>query len=451
MTLRFDYTDLLAPRGPLSSAAFEATATAAAAAQERFVRFAAEETVRFTHLPLLDTTEIVAVAERLRSRFEHLVVIGIGGSSLGGRALYQALSTPRSRRTAGGGCRLHFLENVDGSDIEDLLDLLPLERTAFNVITKSGTTIETMGSFFVVRERLIARFGEEGYRERVVATTDPVAGELRKLADREGLTTLPVPPGVGGRFSVLTAVGLLPLAAAGIDIAGLLRGAAAARRNALQSADNAALDFARVHAALVANGIPDLVFMPYAQVLSDTSLWFVQLWAESLGKLRADGSRVGPTPIAAVGAVDQHSQLQLFMEGPANKVVCFVDAGPNSSLAVPDFGDACPPLAHLAGRTFDDLRTAELRGVRAGLIEAGRGVSTISLPAVSPETMGALLFTLEAATAMAGWMLDVEPFDQPGVEAGKLFAHGLLGKQSAAAWAERALSFESGDRRSSGF
>jgi glucose-6-phosphate isomerase len=340
---------------------------------------------------------------------------------------------------------------VDGSDIEDLLDLLPLERTAFNVITKSGTTIETMGSFFVVRERLLAAFGEEGYRARVVATTDPAAGELRKLVDREGLTSLPVPPGVGGRFSVLTAVGLLPLAAAGVDIRALLRGAAAARANALTASDNVALDFARIHVALVEAGVTDLVFMPYAQVLSDTSLWFVQLWAESLGKQRPDGSRVGPTPIAAVGAVDQHSQLQLFMEGPANKAVCFVDAGPNSSLRVPAFGDACPPLAHLAGRTFDELRQAELRGVRAGLIEAGRGVSTITIPAVTAETMGALFFLLESATAMAGWMLGVEPFDQPGVEAGKRFAHGLLGQASYAGWAERAQAFESGDRKTSGF
>lgn len=449
--LSFDFTDLLAPRGPLSGDQFAATEARSVAAQARFAAFAAEETVRFTHLPLLDVSDIEAVAERLRAGFDHLVVIGIGGSSLGGRALYQALSTPRGRKTERGGCKLWFLENVDGSDVEDLLDLLPLERTAFNVITKSGTTIETMGTFFVVRERLLAAFGEEGYRARMVATTDPAAGELRKLVEREGLTSLPVPPGVGGRFSVLTAVGLLPLAAAGVDIRALLAGAAAARANALEPAGNASLDFARAHVALVEAGITDLVFMPYAQVLSDTSLWFVQLWAESLGKQRLDGSRVGPTPIAAVGAVDQHSQLQLFMEGPANKAVCFVDPGPNSSLTVPAFGDACPPLAHLANRTFDDLRSAELRGVRAGLIEAGRGVSTITLPAVTAESMGALLFVLESATAMAGWMLGVEPFDQPGVEAGKLFAHGLLGKTSAAEWADRATALESGSRLRSGF
>lgn len=449
--LNFDFTDLLAPRGPISAERFEELGARATAAQLQFSAFADEEGIRFTHLPLLDVSDIEAVAERLRANFDHLVVIGIGGSSLGGRALYQALSTPRGRKTERGGCKLWFLENVDGSDIEDLLDLLPLERTAFNVITKSGTTIETMGSFFVVRERLLAAFGEEGYRARMVATTDPAAGELRKLVDREGLTSLPVPPGVGGRFSVLTAVGLLPLAAAGVDIRALLRGAAAARANALAPSDNVALDFARAHVALVEAGVTDLVFMPYAQVLSDTSLWFVQLWAESLGKQRPDGSRVGPTPIAAVGAVDQHSQLQLFMEGPANKAVCFVDAGPNSGLRVPAFGDACPPLSHLAGRTFDELRQAELRGVRAGLIEAGRGVSTITIPAVTAETMGALIFLLESATAMAGWMLGVEPFDQPGVEAGKRFAHGLLGQASYAQWAERAQAFESGDRKTSGF
>jgi glucose-6-phosphate isomerase len=255
---------------------------------------------------------------------------------------------------------------------------------------------------------------------------------------------------VGGRFSVLSAVGLLPLAAAGIDTGRILAGARAAREASLRDLDaNPAAQFARAHTLLIERGVPDLVFMPYASGLFETALWFIQLWAESLGKVRPDGTRVGPTPIAAVGAVDQHSQLQLFMEGPPNKSVVFVDPGPSrTALTVPDMATAFAPLGHLSGRAFDELRDAELRGVRAGLIEAGRSVATLSMQGVTPETMGALIFTLEAATAMAGWMLGVEPFDQPGVEAGKLFAHGLLGKPSAESWAARAHRLEGGARRS---
>jgi glucose-6-phosphate isomerase len=407
----------------------------------------AEETT-FPQLPEQSIESILALADDVRARFDDLVVIGIGGSSLGARAVYRALVRRHSGHHLDGhkreGVRLHFLENVDPVEIDDLLGSLDLDRTAFNVITKSGTTIETMGSFLLVRERLIERFGEEGYRARVIATTDPTTGALRALVQREQLTSLPIPPGVGGRFSVLTAVGLFPLAAAGLDIRGLLRGAASARDNALELhlADNAAAVFAAIQYAFYERGVRECVFMPYAQNLSAVGEWFVQLWAESLGKLRreSDGSvqSVGPTPVPALGVVDQHSQLQLFMEGPPTKNVIFVEVERFATdLTIPPIRQLCEPLAHLGGRTFSQVLAAELAGVREGLAEVGRPSCTLRMERVGPESIGALLMFLECATALAGSLLEIDPFNQPGVELAKRYAHGLLGREKEKHYAQQ--------------
>lgn len=387
--------------------------------------------------------EVVALAGEVRERFTDLVVIGIGGSALGSKAIYNALVRPISRALRSGahrdGARLHFVENVDPLDLLDLLDTLPLETTAFNVITKSGGTVETMSNFFAARERLITDFGEAGYRERMFATTDPSAGILRKLVVDDQLRSLPVPSGVGGRFSVFTAVGLLPLAAAGLDVRAFVAGAAKARDAALTESleTNPAASFAALQIGLYEAGVHDVVLMPYASGLRDVANWFVQLWAESLGKPKGEGA-VGPTPIPAVGATDQHSQLQLFMEGPATKNVVFCAVSvDDDDFVVPEAPEACASLAHLSGKTMTQIRRAELDGVQAALQEVGRPSSRFELGRVNEESLGALMMTLCAATGIAGSMLGVDPYDQPGVELAKKFAHGILGRPAESEFAQR--------------
>ena len=253
-------------------------------------------------------------------------MLGIGGSSLGGRAIVSALAhpfhnlLPRERR---GAMRIFFPDNSDPATFEALLGTLDLAETCFATVTKSGGTAETMAQHLALRERCLARFGEEGYRERCVLVTDPAKGAMRAIAGADGLRALSVPANVGGRFSALSAVGLLPAAAAGVDVGELLAGAAAmeARCRSGAAAENPALLYAAaLHLLDRKKGRRIHVLMPYADALRDAGDWFVQLWAESLGK-RPD---VGPTPFRAVGATDQHSSLQLMMEGPHDKVVTLV-------------------------------------------------------------------------------------------------------------------------------
>ena len=451
MTLEFDFTNLTDAvlgegRGLVATGSSDRNASALAALRS----LAARSPASFLRMPELDLGPILARAAADRGRFDDLVVLGIGGSALGAKAVDRALVRALSGRRRDGrtrdGLRLHFVENVDPTDIIDLLDALDLDRTAFNVISKSGGTVETMTAFFIARDRLRARF-DDGYRERVVVTTDPERGSLRPLAAAEGLPVFDVPPGVGGRFSVFTPVGLYPLAAAGHDVAAFLAGAGVARDASLGRSidDNPALAFAAAHVALYEQGVHDLVLMPYATALKHVAEWFVQLWAESLGKVRPDGSRVGPTPIVAVGATDQHAQLQLFMEGTPNKSVVFVDPGADPhDLVVPAAPDSCAGLAHLVGRTVGEIRAAELAGVRAALTEVGRPTATFRLDGVNARSVGALMMTLCGATALAGTMLGVDPFDQPGVELAKKFAHGVLGRSAEADYAAR-LEAQLGD------
>ncbi len=421
--------------GGLSRPDLEGAADRARAAFEAFEARRRAGQVGFADLPAGSASldETLALAGKVSARFDDLLVLGIGGSSLGGRALFGALChpfhnlLPRERRR---GMRVFFPDNSDPATFEALLSTVDLERTCFATITKSGGTAETMSQHLVLRERCLARFGQAGYRERCVAVTDPSRGALRPIARDEGLETLPVPPAVGGRFSALSPVGLLPAACAGIDVRALLAGAAdmEARCRSPEPLRNPALLYALVlHLMDRTKGRRLHVLMPYADGLRDTGDWFVQLWAESLGK-RPD---TGPTPIRAVGATDQHSSLQLMMEGPHDKVVTLVRvAEPRADLplAVPEAYRAYPEIAYLHGHTMGELIEAERRATEAALRKAGRPTVSILLPRLEARALGELIMLLELATAYAGGLYGVDAFDQPGVEAGKRYAQGLLGR-----------------------
>lgn len=366
--------------------------------------------------------------------FTDLVVLGIGGSSLGALTVVGALQHPyRLLQPGGEGLRVHFVDNVDPDAVRGLTQVLDPKRTLVNVISKSGTTAETMAAYLLFREWLERGVGE-GFDAHIVATTDPESGILRPLARRRGYRTFTVPPSVGGRFSVLSAVGLLPVALAGGDINALLAGAARANEVVRRPLDsNPILQAALVQYLAYRRGKPISVLMPYSSRLRSLGDWFVQLWAESLGKAESrNGSRVheGSTPLGAMGATDQHSQVQLFNEGPNNKLIAFVRVAEfDDTTEIPDSEPELDELGYLAGRTFNELINAEQSATAFALAEHDRPSYTLTLPGVTEETLGELLQFLMWQTAVMGELTDVDTFNQPGVELGKVYTYALMGRE----------------------
>jgi glucose-6-phosphate isomerase len=384
----------------------------------------------FLDSPMIDPAPIVDWARRRREDgFTDQVVIGIGGSSLGTRAILEAACDDDL-----AGLTTHFAENIDPRSVSRLFAKLPLETTLFVVVTKSGTTLETMGQFWIAYELVCQAVGAEKAARHFVAITDPKQGALRQLADQWGLDSFEVPPNVGGRFSVLTAVGLVPLALAGYPIDRLLDGARKARETSTQPtvATNPATRMAGEHYVLMQRGIHEVVMMAYADQLVAMVDWFRQIWAESLGKAvnrQGETVHVGLTPLKAWGVIDQHSQVQLYMEGPNTKHIMFLEVENfEQDMVVPDRPGLGSSLAHVEGRRLSEIFEAELVGTRASLQRAGRPTSRWIFSTIGPEALGGFILTWEMVTALMGELLDIDAFDQPGVELGKKIAHGLLGR-----------------------
>jgi glucose-6-phosphate isomerase len=382
--------------------------------------------------------EVQRVAARHRPGCRNLLVLGIGGSALGNIALQSALNSPvynllPDRKRAGP--RLFVLDNIDPVWIGEVLDLIEpeLDATCVNVISKSGETAETAAQFLIVHDLLHRRLGPAA-RQRIVITTDPAGGALRRIAEQHHYDTLSVPPGVGGRFSVLSPVGLFSAAMCGIEIERVLAGAAAmdeqVGREALR--DNPAALIAAIHFLLYQRGKRLHVMMPYAQQLRDLADWYRQLWAESLGKRRSlDGADVfvGPTPIKALGATDQHSQIQLYREGPNDKVITFLVAERfDRDLTMPAaFGDVSE-MAYLGGSTMSRLMHAEQTATERALVDSQRPCLSVRFPKIGPEQVGSFIYLYETATCLMARLLNVDPYDQPAVQAGKDYTFALMGR-----------------------
>lgn len=380
---------------------------------------------------------ITAYAQAQAGQFDDVVILGIGGSSLGPIALFKALLHPfwnnLSREQRQGLPRFHVMDNVDADVMAGLFDVIDVKRTLVNVISKSGTTAETMAAFMLLKAKLEAVMPTEALAKHLVFTTDKNVGLLRELGTAMNVPCFEVPDDVGGRFSVFSAVGLLPAALCGLDIAAMQQGIAdieAALANP-EVRHNPAAQNALIQTTYLNRGKAISVFMPYSTRLAFVADWYVQLWAESLGKaenLNGETVNIGPTPLKAVGATDQHSQIQLYNEGPFDKITTFVavEATDHNTL-IPDSLPSVPKLGYLANQPFHKLMTSEFLATRASLTNNQRPNVTITLPSITPYTLAQLLFLLEVQTGIAGELLNIDPFNQPGVELAKQYTHALMG------------------------
>ena len=342
---------------------------------------------------------------------EAVLTVGIGGSALGAATLSAALAGPDDPDA-------YVLDNVDPEHVSRLLRSLPLERTVVNVVSNSGTTAETLSNFLVVREAM-ADAGVD-WTERTIVTTG-ASGNLRRLADAHDLPSLPVPDGVPGRFAVLSPVGLAVAAIQGHDVEAIRDGAAAVADGLSGSLfETPAYAYGAATYALATRGATTNAMMPYAERLETFAEWFAQLWAESLGK---DG--LGQTPARALGATDQHSQLQLYRAGPREKLVTLLRPADRPDRPIPETD--LDGLSYLGGATLGELLDAEFDATEASLAASEVPAIRVEIDAVDERSVGGLLYGMEAACVLHGELAGVPTFTQPAVEWGKRAARGLLG------------------------
>lgn len=439
--LVLDYThamaDVVGPEHGLTRAELAdcaaASKTALAAVQARRTK-----DLRWLDLPYQSSVheQVLDYADRMAGRFQNIVVCGIGGSALGTIALQQALNSPYHNLGARQSLpRLFVLDNIDPDLIGEFLAQFDPSECLFNVISKSGTTAETTSQFLIFQAALIERLGRKEHVEHLCVTTDESKGVMREIVRREGYQSFVVPEGVGGRFSVLSPVGLVPLALSGIDIKGVLKGAADmdARCRNEDFHSNPAQVYAAIQWLMQAKKRkPMSVTFSYSQRLALLADWYAQLLAESIGKRHSrKGVDVfaGPTPIRALGVTDQHSQMQLYTEGPHDKWFTLLSVERSDySVPIPAAYADLEAIRYLGDRTLNELFAAERDGARVALTAAKRPSVTFHFPKVSPHAIGQYIQCLEIAVALMGEHYDVDAFDQPGVEAGKIAAYALMGR-----------------------
>jgi len=395
---------------------------------------AKDDSLGFYNLPYQQelADEISDFANSVRNRFTDYVHIGIGGSALGPIALQTSLCD--SWYNLKHSPKVYFPDNVDPDWLQDMTSKIDISRTLFHVVSKSGATAETAATLLYFMKYLKEKLGDEFYKN-LLFTTDPVKGLLNQIARQYPIRCFRIPPGVGGRFSVLTPVGLISAAMAGIDIKKLLAGAAEMAalcdRDALY--ENPAFLYAAIHILYMQKSKNISVMMPYSNKLRDLADWYRQMWAESLGK-RFDVTRrrveVGQTPVKALGATDQHSQVQLYVEGPNDKVFCLMEVENfRSNEVLHNHFPFIDEFDYLQGKTLGELLNAEKRATELALTSNQRPNMTLRFDRVSAENVGAFFHLISAATAFAGGLLNINAFDQPGVEEGKIATYALMGRK----------------------
>lgn len=444
LKIKFDYnnmmSDFIGEEQGFSSKDLADNKKIAEAAHKRVAENRGKGMMGWTELPYNQkeiVNDIMATAKIIRKKFDNFVVLGIGGSALGPTAVFQALchlrhnELPARKRKAP---KLYVEDNVDPERMASLLDVLDLNKTVFNVITKSGATSETMSQYLIIMDLLKKKFGDKA-KEHMIATTSAKKGNLIKIAQEEGLKTFYIPDGVGGRFSELCPVGLLPAAVLGIDIKVMLEGAAFMDK-ICKSKDyrkNPALVAALLQFMSMKKGKNISVMMPYSDGLRYVVDWYCQLWGESLGKaVDLDGNTVyaGQTPVKALGVTDQHSQIQLYREGPFDKVITLIAVDTfRAEVTISEGCENIPDVNFLCNHTMNELINSERKATEYALTTANRPNCTITVPEINAFTIGELLYMFELETAYTGAMLNVDTFNQPGVEGGKNATYALFGRK----------------------
>ena len=381
----------------------------------------------------------------LEMRYDNLVILGIGGSALGATALVTALKPPyynlASRKARGGAPRIFVMDNIDPVSFRQMMRLCPPKKTLYNVISKSGDTAETITQLLIAVDALEKAVGHDGMKDHLVVTTNPRGHKkslLHPVADHYGLKEFAVPLNVGGRFSVFSPVAMFPAAMLKMDLDALRDGCKTMDQRCANpdiEGNPAYLRAAVQYIADTRKGKTMSIMMPYADSLRDVADWYRQLWAESLGKqFDLEGHRVcvGQTPIKSLGATDQHSQVQIYREGPNNKIFNIIEVARfEKTLKIPYALEHIPEFGYLRGKSMNKLMAAELLGTIEALKISRRPVSRIVLPRVNAHTVAQLMYMLEIETAMAGRLYNVQTFDQPAVQVGKDIARALMSGDTA--------------------
>lgn len=394
----------------------------------------------FLDLPEQDTTAIKEIG-RYVSDFDNFILLGIGGSALGPRSILEALSPFHNYHKKP---RIFIYDNVDPATLKNILDTVDLSKSLINVISKSGSTAETAASFMVLWQRL--KDLNLAHDRHIIVTTDPEKGNLRRIVKEYDLKSLPIHPGVVGRYSVLSPVGLLLAESIGVDSNELLRGAMYIGQRCLTPdlKENPALIFSLslyLFEKLKKRNIT--VMLPYSDRLKCLSEWFCQLWAESLGK---EGKGLVPYP--SLGSTDQHSQLQSWMEGPENFVVVFISVEDyGTDIEIPKVFEDIEGLNYLSGHSLSELIRVEQEATEIALTKNGKPNMTINLPRIDEYHLGQLFHFFSIATAMTGFLYGVNPFNQPGVEEGKDLTYGMLGKMGYEAKKDEFLNYRKSRHR----
>lgn len=438
MALRYDYLNMLRPRignEGVSNEELHAMVGKLEHARTALEAACKEGRLGFFSVPSQKPSQrkMRAFLNGLDKKVHTLVSVGIGGSALGGQAVLKALKGLEKTRSR--TFKVVFAgDATDPQALHDVIESVDWSSACINVISKSGGTLEPMSVFVLLRDQLYKAVGKKKGARRIICTTDEEKGTLLDIARQEGYETLPVPDNVGGRFSVLTEVGMFSAMAAGINVQDIWDGAKEenARFWKKQPMQNVPMIYAALQYLLYQKGKHLSVMMPYADRLSLIGSWYRQLWAESLGKKVDRKGRVvniGPTPISAVGPADQHSQIQLYNEGPNDKIISFIEIDKYKH----DYrlGDPYPDVDNVnyfAGATFSEIVHYERQGTAEALTENGRPNGTLALPALDAESLGCYLQAMMCSAAVMGELFDINAFDQPGVEAGKVNIKRLLGK-----------------------
>jgi len=381
-------------------------------------------------LPDCSTEHIDKFIANLNPDFDTMLVLGIGGSALGNKALYSALKTEAELPR-----KLFVYDNVDPVLLDEILSQINLKKTLVNVITKSGTTAETMAGYMIVADIIKRKFPQD-FQKRMIITTDKEKGFLRQVINKEGYPGFIVPDNVGGRFSVLSDVGLLSSAFTGIDIKTLLKGAKDMREKCLNPdiGENPAYLNGLIHFLYYRQGKNISVMMPYSNSLYDLADWYRQLWAESLGKRKDIKGRdvfAGQTPVKALGTTDQHSQVQLYTEGPNDKVFTFLTVEHfKHDYTIPNLYPDREEVNYLGGKKLSELLNAERFATEIALSKAMRPNGNIVFPQIDEYHLGQFIMLYEIQTVFTGKLLNINPLDQPGVEAGKIATYALMNKKN---------------------